>query len=208
MNVPGPFVKICGLTSAEDVRAVVALKPDAVGFVFWAPSKRYVTPRQVAEWAALIPSDILKVGVFVDAGRDVILETVRQAGLEVVQLHGGEAPEACDGFPVQVWKALHLDRVDERSLSAYQVDAFLIDSYSTDAPGGTGRCCDWRAVRTFVEKVSTPVLLAGGLESANVREALEQTRPWGVDVSSGVEKAPGVKDRLLVKEFIEQCRQK
>jgi len=208
MNPSSPCVKICGLCSEDDIKAVAEMNPDAMGFIFWEPSKRYVLPQRVGEWTKMISPDIWKVGVFVDAPLDVILECIQLAGLDVVQLHGAESPELCRDIPVKVWKALHLDRTDPQTVASYLVDAFLVDSYSTQAPGGTGQCCDWQVAKDFVAQTSTPVWLAGGLNPDNVQEAVAQVHPWGVDVSSGVEMSPGVKNISLVREFIERCRQK
>ena len=168
------LVKICGLCSETDVRAVTALRPDALGFVFWAGSKRAVKPADVAAWTRDLPAGLLKVGVFVDAGLEEIQQTVQSAGLDVVQWHGFQGLEKTardfpslgkndaefskhwkktgDGFPnlgkndttfSKVWKVVHLDRGAPSEEEAARVDAFLVDSYSADSPGGTGRVGDW-----------------------------------------------------------------
>ncbi len=235
------FVKICGLRSAADVEAVCALRPDAIGFVFWARSKRAVTPEEVAPWAALVPPDILKVGVFVDATAEELLRAAETARLDVLQLHGFQGLEEAQknlprvgnfsekssnpwkifekkfqplekmekkvptlGTFFQVWSVAHVG--DAAADASECVDAFLLDSYSVDLPGGTGQTCDWDQARAFVERSRKPVLLAGGLTPENVGEAVRKVRPWGVDVSSGVEAAPGKKDIQKVQRFIEQCR--
>ncbi|MFH0881019.1 MAG: phosphoribosylanthranilate isomerase [Lentisphaerota bacterium] len=217
------FVKICGLTSEKDVEAVVRLKPDAIGFVFWAKSKRHVTADAVGAWAGLIPGTIQKVGVFADAAMDEVLETVRIARLDVVQLHFFQSLEnAPENFPIigklhedfsnhwknppRLWQVLHLRKGVKAGPVSEHVDAVLIDSYSADLPGGTGHVGDWVRARDFVERSAKPVLLAGGLTRANIQEALRAVRPWGVDVSSGVELSPGKKDLSKVKDFIELCR--
>ena len=170
----GVFVKICGLCSRADVEGVAALRPDALGFVFWEGSARRVTARDVADWTRDLPEGLRKVGVFVDHDIAEVLSIVETASLDVVQLHGGEPPEMCDDIPVDVWKALHLDRDGARDLSGYRVDAFLVDSYSTESPGGTGRQCDWDAARKFVETCGARVLLAGGLTPENVEEGIRR----------------------------------
>ena len=202
----GLFVKICGLARREDVEAVAALRPDAMGFVFWPRSKRYVQAEQVAEWVGTIPDTIRKVGVFVDASPDEVERTLERAGLVVAQLHGDESPETVGAVRPPRWKAIHLDRMREDEITGYHVDAFLVDSYSAESPGGTGRVGDWNQARGFVQSQDTPVLLAGGLTPDNVREAIRAVEPWGVDVSSGVEAEPGKKDIDRVRLFIEQCR--
>lgn len=202
----GCRVKICGLANAADAAAVAALRPDAIGFVFWTGSARAVRAEQVAEWTADLPADLLKVGVFVDVEPDEILRTMDRAQLDVAQLHGRESPNVFRAFPRPLWRsvALHADRTTD--CSGWSVDAYLIDTYSAHAPGGTGRVGDWERARTFVAESDRPVWLAGGLTPENVAAAIRTVRPWGVDVSSGVERSPGCKDMEKVRKFIEQCR--
>ena len=202
----GVFVKICGLCRHEDVDAVAALRPDAMGFVFWSRSPRAVQAAEVAAWTASLPDGIRTVGVFVDEDPDVVTRTVEEANLDVAQLHGRETVAVCEAVRTPVWKALHLDRLPEEPLTAYPVDAFLVDSYSTTSPGGTGIVADWQSAGRFAESSPVPVLLAGGLNPDNVAEAIRLARPWGVDVSSGVEARLREKDITLVHRFIEQCR--
>ena len=203
----GLFVKICGIACAVDAAAVAALRPDALGFVFWAGSKRRVSASEVGAWVADLPTDILKVGVFVDATPDEVRRVVEAARLDVAQLHGSERPADFSGLPFRLWRALSLRSPVEPVPMGWSVDAFLIDTYSAASPGGTGQVGDWAASRSFVQRSTKPVLLAGGLHPGNVREAVRQVAPWGVDVSSGVELAPGRKDLDRVREFIEQCRE-
>ena len=200
------YVKICGLCSARDVEAVAALRPDALGFVFWKSSKRHVESADVVSWVRDVPKDILKVGVFVDAPADEILRVVETAALDVVQLHGDEGQDVAARMPVRVWKVVHLGKTDLARLAGYHVDAFLVDSYSSTLPGGTGVAGDWAAAERFARSVRTPVVLAGGLTPDNVGEAVRRVRPWGVDVSSGVELRPREKDMVKVKLFIERSR--
>lgn len=205
------FVKICGLASGGDVAAVAALRPDAMGFVFWEKSKRAVNVKDVAEWTRGLPAEILRVGVFVDASPDEMARAVAEAGLDVVQLHGGQAADfprvgKTAGVFSKVWKVVHLDRGGPGPGEAAQVDAYLLDSYSEQSPGGTGKTCDWAAARAFVEGAGKPVLLAGGLTPGNVAEAIRQVGPWGVDVSTGVEERAGKKDLERVRAFIGACR--
>lgn len=199
------FVKICGLCHPEDVEAVAALRPDAMGFIFYPPSPRYVPPENAPELIALVPEGIRKVGVFVNtAPRDVaVIRTA--AGLDVVQLHGRESPPDYATVEALLWKVVHLDRRDPEAERG-PVDALLIDSYTTEAPGGTGLTADWDQARRYVEDSSAPVILAGGLTPDNVEEAVGNVAPWGVDVSSGVEREPGRKDLEKVRTFIERCR--
>jgi phosphoribosylanthranilate isomerase len=212
------IVKICGLCSAADVAAVGQMGPDAVGFVFWNRSPRCVSPEEVGDWAARLPPSILRVGVFVDADEDIIRSAVRVAGLDVVQLHGFQTLEKSkrrfpdlgktrDGLPTRIWGAVHIGRNEDIALQrANLYDAFVVDSFTPATPGGTGRRCDWDAARRFIAKSAKPVLLAGGLTPDNVREAVERTRPAGVDVSSGVERTAREKDLRKVERFINECR--
>ena len=200
------FVKICGLCSASDVDAVARLGPDALGFVFWPSSKRAVNPADVAGWCRTLPRSILKVGVFVNAPVDEIIRTTETAGLDVIQLHGDEGPEVAARIPVRVWKVIYPGKTDTRRMGAYHVDAFLVDSYSDSLPGGTGKTADWAAAEVFTNSAKAPVILAGGLTPDNVAEAIRRVRPWGVDVSSGVEARPRHKDLEKTRLFIERSR--
>lgn len=200
------FVKICGLTQEADVDAVCALKPDAVGFIFWPLSKRYVSPERAAELAARAPDSILRVGVFVGAGAEEVGEAAEAASLHVVQCYDMPMDALKRHMPVRVWQSVHLDRPDGESAPASNVDAVLIDSYTGTSPGGTGITGDWDRAARWVNDHDIPVLLAGGLTPDNVSEAVRTVRPWGVDVSSGVEAAPGRKDIEKVERFITQCR--
>lgn len=202
----GCFVKICGIANAADVRAVAELRPDAMGFVFWAGSRRAVKADDVGAWLRDVPTGIKRVGVFVDAAPDDVLQIMERAGLDAAQLHGHETAAAFAGFPKPIWRAVSLRPGMAPDLSGWSVDAYLVDTYSSQAPGGTGQVGDWPAARVFVAHSAKPVLLAGGLTPENVREALRTVKPWGADVSSGVEAGPGRKDLDKVRRFIEQCR--
>ncbi|MBU0678091.1 MAG: phosphoribosylanthranilate isomerase [Verrucomicrobia bacterium] len=202
----GLFVKICGCANEADAKAVASFGPDAMGFIFWPGSPRCVDPAEVSRWVEGMPAAILKVGVFVNQELDVVRDTAATAGLDVVQLHGDETPAYCGELEGRIWKAVHLDRCDLALLNSYPVDAFLVDSYSTESPGGTGKTVDWSVAADFVRNSPKNVLLAGGLRPENVGEAVDMVHPWGVDVSSGVEASPGRKDLEKVREFIEACR--
>lgn len=202
----GCRVKICGLAHPDDVAAVAALQPDAIGFIFWPGSKRAVEAERVAEWTTGLPSTFLKVGVFVDAAPDEILRTMDRARLDVAQLHGQESAESFVQFPRPIWRSVVLRSDAFPDLTLWSVDAYLIDTYSSSAPGGTGKVGDWQRARDFIASTTRPVWLAGGLTPTNIRDAIQAVRPWGVDVSSGVEYTPGRKDIAKVRAFIEACR--
>lgn len=202
----GLFVKICGIASGADAEAVAELSPDALGFNFWPGSPRYVLAGEVAAWVRDLPAHLLRVGIFVDAAPDEVDSICEKAGLQVAQLHGRETPAMVARLHLPAWKVVHLDRMTVPDAQAYAVDAFLVDSYSAAMPGGTGKVADWPKAAEFVRDAGRKVILAGGLTPLNVGEAIERVHPWGVDVSSGVEAAPGKKDLLKVKDFIETCR--
>ena len=187
------FVKICGLTNREDALAAVEAGARAVGFIFCEKSPRHVTPEKVAAFSGDIPKDIWKVGVFVNESPARIEEISAQAGLDIAQLHGAETP-AEHPRGLRVWKAFRLepDGADHAD-PAYPAEAILLDG------PGAGIAFDWARRNEFTGNV----ILAGGLNENNVREAIERTHPWAVDVSSGVESAPGKKDHARMKRFIE-----
>lgn len=200
------FVKICGLCRAADVEAAAACRPDALGFVFWPGSRRCVAAADVDAWTRTLPPGLLKVGVFVDQPPEEVRAAARTAGLDVVQLHGAEGPGACAAAWPRVWKALKADADDPRRFAPYPVEAVVLDSGTASMPGGTGLAGDWPKAARFVQECGRPVLLAGGLRPENVAEAVRIVGPWGVDVSSGVELAPGRKDAARIEEFVRICR--
>ena len=197
-------VKICGIS--DPATAVVAAEAgaDAIGLIF-APSRRRVTAAQAREIAAALPPFVTKVGVFVDEERGRIEELIAACGLGAVQLHGAEPLEFCVGFRVPVVKAIRVkDASSLEQMTAYQVDAFLLDTFDASALGGTGRTFDWtlaiQAARTH------RTILSGGMTPVNVVEALTRVVPYGVDVSSGVE-TDGRKDHAKIRDFIRRVRE-
>lgn len=200
-------IKICGLTRAEDAAAAVAAGADALGVVL-APSKRQVTLDQAAAVFADVPPLVARVGVFVDAQADAVWEAVARLGLTAVQFHGDEAPETCAAAPVPVIKALRVEPgFDAADVGRYRgaVAALLLDTYVAGEHGGTGMAFDWDRVAGLLPR-DIPVVLAGGLGPDNVAEAVRTLRPYAVDVSSGVEQAPAVKDHAKVAAFCEAVR--
>jgi phosphoribosylanthranilate isomerase len=197
------FVKICGITSEEDALLAVAMGADAVGFVF-APSSRQLAPARAGDIAKRLPPEILTVGVFRDHAPERVVEIVRQAGLVGAQLHGHETIEATryvrERLPVVI-KAFPGGDPELRHAPDYSADIVLLDSASP----GSGRVFDWSLAEGAPSGLR--LMLAGGLNPENVAEAIAKVRPWGVDVSSGVESAPGVKDPRLVRTFIKAARE-
>ncbi len=188
------------------VQAAIAAGPDALGFVFWPRSPRAVQPESVRDWTQTLPGGMIRVGVFVDTPVEQVQEIRAIANLDVVQLHGSESPAQVRRMGGRIWKALPAAAFDPAPWIAAGIEAFLFDAFAGPMPGGTGRCCDWEAAAEGVRRAGKPVLLAGGLTPDNAKAAVAHVRPWGVDVSSGVEKAPGQKDPERIRRFIEQCR--
>jgi phosphoribosylanthranilate isomerase len=196
------FVKICGITNEEDALLAVAMGADAVGFVF-APSPRQIAPTLAADIAKRLPPEVLTVGVFRDQVSTRVVEIVNSAGLRGAQLHGHESPDDATYVRSRVPFLIQAFAAGDRALdraSEYPADAFLIDS----ATPGSGEIFDWSLAEGAPD--GQRVIIAGGLTPDNVVDAIERTKPWGVDVSSGVEREPGRKDARLVKAFIEAAR--
>ena len=199
-------VKICGLTREEDVVAAVEAGADACGFIF-AESPRRVSVERAAELAALVPPPVARVGVFVNASRDEIEAAVAVCGLTAVQLSGVETPQACDGLGVPVIKMVQVGTdFDWKAVEPYRghAAALLLDTYDPHKAGGTSQTFAWSAIGEILGGV--PCFVAGGLTPSNVGGAIAAMRPFAVDVSSGVESSPGVKDAAKVSEFCAAVR--
>lgn len=199
-------VKICGITSIDDALWASACGADALGFVFYAKSPRCVTPAQARAIIVELPPFVTTVGLFVNEAPQTIREITADCGLAVVQLHGDETPADCAVAPPRAIKALRVR--DELSLARhadFKTTALLLDTWVKDAYGGTGHTFNWQLAAEVARQ--RPVILAGGLTPDNVAEAIRQVRPYGVDVSSGVELKPGRKDSGLVKQFIQNAKE-
>ena len=199
-------VTICGITNLADAQAAVAAGADAIGFIFAPTSPRYVPLDQAAAIARALPPHVLRVGVFVDPEEETVMEAIAACGLNLLQFHGGETPEFCHQFGVMSMKALRVrDAASLEALAEYHTDAFLLDAYSAKGLGGTGETFNWN-LATEAKKFGRPIFLAGGLTPENVAQAVQQVRPFGVDVSSGVERVPGQKDHDKIRAFIAAVR--
>ena len=202
-------VKICGITNADDARMAVSAGADAIGFVFWPKSPRAVDAATARSIAATLPPFVLRVGVFVDATPEEMKRVADEVGLDIVQMHGSETPEAVARAPRRAVKAIRVGPgFQPRDALRYDGSAvaLLLDTrVDGDAPGGTGRTFDWSLVRPVREGTSF-LVLAGGLTPENVGEAIATVRPDAVDVSSGVESAPGKKDAARVRAFVDAVR--
>jgi phosphoribosylanthranilate isomerase len=202
-------VKICGITSAEDADAAIAAGADALGFVLYRKSPRFVEPTVARHIITGLPPFVLPVGVFVNEEAKVVRDLMDECGLALAQLHGDEPAAYCQNLGRPALKALHLkDRDTFLALAEFQgranVRGFVIDAFSDQAYGGTGQTVDWTLAAEAAR--SARILLAGGLTPANVAEAVRLVRPYGVDVSSGVEERPGKKDPAKVRAFIAAAR--
>ncbi len=208
MNMSQTRIKICGITTKEQARAVAAAGADAIGLVF-AKSPRQVSPQQALEIIKDLPPFVQTVGVFVNPSPKELADVMAYCQLDLIQLHGNESPELCEKFAPRVIKALRIkNQSDLDILGPYQhtVRGFLLDTWSPEADGGTGKTFDWTIAANACQCVSKPVILAGGLTPENITSAIESVRPWGVDASSGLEEAPGVKDIKKVEAFIQAIR--
>ncbi len=194
------MVKICGITNRGDALAAVDGGACALGFNFYPPSSRYIAPEPAQAILAALPPGVLKVGVFVNEPAASVAALAGQLGLDIVQLHG-ESPEI--PARLRVWRALPVaPGFDVASLDPLPAEAFVLDAPSGSLYGGTGRSFDWSLARG----ARRPVILAGGLDETNVRRAIEQARPWGVDACSRLESSPGRKDHRRMAQFLEAAR--
>lgn len=210
-------IKICGLTRMQDVQAVVAAGVDAIGFVFYSQSPRYIAPKLAAELIAAIPPFISTVGLFVNASQQEIAATLAQAPVSCLQFHGDETPAQCHAIAEQVQRPfiramrvkpemtasdlLHAEqscRESSRLFSGLLLDTFV------DAYGGSGKTFDWSIIP---KELASRIVLSGGLSVQNVSEAIQQVRPYAVDISSGVELAKGIKDLDKIRAFVQAVRQ-
>jgi phosphoribosylanthranilate isomerase len=198
-------IKICGITSIDDARHAAACGADALGFVFFAGSPRCITPEQAREIIAALPPLVVHVGLFVNEDPERIQAVADFCGLDILQLHGDESPQGCNLFQRRVIKALRVR--DAESLAGHRnfaVSALLLDAWVAESYGGTGHRCNWDLAADVARERT--MLLAGGLTPDNVAEAVRAVRPYGVDVSSGVEAAPGHKDPQKVADFIRNAK--
>jgi phosphoribosylanthranilate isomerase len=195
-------VKICGITNLADAQVAVEAGADALGFIFYDQSPRFIPTKTAAEISRALPPFTLRVGVFVNPAEEPVRRAIGECGLSLLQFHGDEPPEFCTQFGLMNMKAFRVrDAGSLKELPRYQTDAWLLDAYASDTLGGTGEKFNWN-LAIEVQKLGKPVFLAGGLTPENVAEAIQQVQPFGVDVSSGVESLPGRKDHSKVRAFI------
>jgi phosphoribosylanthranilate isomerase len=197
-------VKICGITRVEDAFAAIRSGADALGFVFYKKSPRYISPSKAKRIIDALPPFISITGVFVNERQGAITDIAGFCGLDAIQLHGDEDQHECHRlkrYGLKIIKGFRVgDNFNFEAVQAYKVDAHLFDAYDKDSYGGTGKVLHWDLLKDHKSRV--PVILSGGLTPDNVREAVQAVHPYAVDVSSGVEKKPGIKDPELIQRFI------
>jgi phosphoribosylanthranilate isomerase len=193
-------VKICGITNLTDARTAVRLGADALGFIF-APSPRRIAPQTARKIIRALPPFVKTVGVFVNEAPASIRKVINDCGLDLVQLHGNESPDLCDELMPYTIKSLRIkDESSLQSARAYhgKVRALLLDTYSKEKIGGTGKTFDWN-LAIKIKKIGIPIILSGGLGPSNIDLAIHTVRPYAVDVNSGIEAYPGKKNPVLMK---------
>lgn len=199
-------IKICGITRLEDARAAMDAGADALGFVFYPPSPRYIAPERAAEIIAALPPFVTMTGLFVDASAAEVQRILELTRIDLLQFHGNETPAFCDSFSRAWIKALRvapdMDLIAEAGQYA-AARALLLDTYVSGVPGGTGSVFDWSVIP---EALRPAIILAGGLDADNVASAIRQIRPWAVDVSGGVEASKGIKDINEIKRFVNEVK--
>jgi phosphoribosylanthranilate isomerase len=205
-------VKFCGIASQEDARKALSVGPDALGFVFFKESPRYVTPETAEAIIKDMPPFISTVGIFVNEDPNFIEDCVYKCGLNTVQLHGDEDVAYCEDFKkggfkgVKLIKAVRVkDEESLRSIESCPADAILLDAYSSIVYGGTGKGFD-KMLAILAKEYGRRIIVAGGLTPDNVYEIIKEVKPYGVDVSSGIESSPGRKNMELMEQFIEEVR--
>jgi phosphoribosylanthranilate isomerase len=195
-------VKICGITSVPDGLAAAEAGADMIGLMFYDKSPRHVTLARAVEIARELPPYVMRVGVFVNPDEAIVSRAIAECGLSLLQFHGDETSDFCTKFGLMSMKALRMkDTQSLEQLEHYHTDAFLLDAHSKSGLGGTGECFNWD-LAVEARKFGKPIFLAGGLTPENVAEAVKKVQPFAVDVSSGVESAPGRKDAAKVRAFI------
>lgn len=199
-------VKVCGITRIDDALNAAQLGADAIGFVFWTKSARFISPQEARKIIMALPPFLSTVGVYVDPDPEWVEETCSVAGLNLLQFHGDESEEFCGQFSLPYIKAVRLrPGVDLLQYAARYSNAraLLLDTYVEGKPGGTGTTFDWSLIP---QNLQLPLILSGGLHADNVGLAIRETSPWAVDVSSGVEVGKGIKDRDKIAAFMTGVR--
>ena len=203
------WTKICGITRVEDAEAAAEMGADAVGLVLYATSPRAVPVESVTTLFGQLPNRIRRVALFVNPESELVQRAVASQCVDLLQFHGSESAQFCRQFGVPYMKAIRVQDFQQAMDEIEQhpnAEMILLDKYVENVPGGTGQSFDWSLAAQLVADTELPVVLAGGLHPDNVAAAIEQVKPFGVDVSSGVEKAPGEKDLAAMRNFIEMSK--
>jgi len=197
-------IKICGITNIEDALCAASSGAAAVGFIFYAPSLRYIQPQKARVIIDELPRDLVKVGVFVNETAEEVKRILDYCGLDMLQLHGDESPDYCHQFPARrVIKTMELKtEEDVKTAPRYDVAAILVDSRHAGLYGGTGKTSNW----DLAKRISRPLILSGGLNENNVSEALHKVKPAALDINSGMESAPGKKDPAKIARIMQIIR--
>lgn len=200
------LIKICGITNLNDAHAAVTAGADILGFNFYKPSPRYVTPENAREIINTLPDSILTVGVFVNEGSPEAVRSIAdQAGVKAVQLHGDESPDYCRVLNSVIKSFAVSSDFDTKQLEPYEVDAIMLDTKDNRLRGGTGRVFDW-SIAQQVSQLFPKLYLAGGLSPENVTEAIEMVQPYAVDACSSLEDKPGIKNHERMRVFVSKVR--
>lgn len=195
-------VKICGITNHEDAQKAVYYGAHAVGFIFHKKSPRYISPSKARKVIESLPPLIVPVGVFVDLKEQAVRDICHFTRIKTVQFHGDEKPVYCKRFSdFKIIKAFRIyDMFDFTTVEKYKVDAYLFDTFQENISGGTGKTFNWRLLKD--RKFTRPIILSGGLTADNIKNGIAEVQPYAVDVSSGLEKSPGIKDPVKIREFM------
>ncbi len=196
-------VKICGITRLEDAISAVELGASAIGFIFYEKSPRAITPNDAHTISEKLSASSARVGVFVNSPENFIKRSISNVPLDAIQLHGDEPPQFCDQFNLPVFKGIQVsDKKSLQEMERFDVDGFLLDTASNGNYGGTGRTFDWSLL--YDKEPEAPIILSGGLRPENVLSAIKAVRPSAIDVNSGVESKPGVKDQKKMHHLMNQ----
>lgn len=198
-------IKICGITNREDALRCIDAGANALGFIFYKKSPRYIEPSIAATIIGELPSYIAPVGVFVNEKRPFIEQTIAETNIRIIQFSGDEMPEDCNGYSLKVWKAFRFSSMDEVEIAQrYSISAALIDGVDNNLYGGTGTLADF-SIASAVKQFH-PVVLAGGLNPENVLSAIHHVQPYAIDVNSGIERSPGKKDEKKIASLFNQLQ--
>lgn len=195
-------IKICGITRSEDAKTAANLGVDALGFIFVKKSPRYIDPQTARTIINKLPPFISRVGVFIDEPIEKIIEICNTAHIDTVQLHGSESPKYCASLPFPVIKVISIkDDTDISIIDTYATSGILLDTWHSGMAGGTGKTFNWKIARQACSR-NDRIILAGGLGPSNIEDALQSVQPWGVDINSGVEIKPGIKNPHKMRDLV------